>query len=70
MQARPADYWFGGKFVDRQEMNRLGRTIRDLMGKGDYEEVVSLAEKTHVTRHASGLLVLDVVEAYEKLGDK
>ena len=56
--------------MDRQEMNRLGRTIRDLMGKGDYEEVVSLAEKTHVTRHASGLLVLDVVEAYEKLGDK
>ncbi|MBQ4176337.1 MAG: hypothetical protein II640_02595, partial [Lachnospiraceae bacterium] len=48
----------------------MGRTIRDLMGKGDYEEVVSLAEKTHVTRHASGLLVLDVVEAYEKLGDK
>ncbi|MCI6732284.1 MAG: hypothetical protein MR487_08170 [Lachnospiraceae bacterium] len=56
--------------MDRQDINRVTRTIRSLMSEKRYEEVVRIAEKLNLGKVNNGLLILNIVEAYENLGEK
>lgn len=56
--------------MERQDVSRAARTIRELMRDKKYRDVVKLARSLRLDRINNGLLVLDIVEAYEKLGEK
>ena len=56
--------------MDRQDVSRVARRIRSFMQDKNYKEVVKLAKSLRLDRINNGLLILDVVEAYEKLGEK
>lgn len=56
--------------MERQDVSRAARTIRSLMRDKKYKEVVKLAKSLRLDRINNGLLILDIVEAYEKLGEK
>ena len=56
--------------MDKQDINRAARAIRELMREHDYREVVRMAERLSLNKCNSGLMILDIVEAYEKLGNK
>ena len=56
--------------MEKQDVNRAARTIRSLMRERKYKEVVKMARNLKLDRINNGLLVLDIVEAYEHLGEK
>ena len=56
--------------MEKQDMSQVARTVRSLMREKKYKEVIKTARGLNLNRINNGLLILDIVEAYEKIGDK
>ncbi len=63
--------WEGNEnIVEKQDISRAAKTVRLLMRERRYKEVVKMAQDLRLDRINNGLLILDIVEAYEHLGEK
>ncbi|MCI7098328.1 MAG: hypothetical protein MR966_05330 [Lachnospiraceae bacterium] len=56
--------------MEKQDVSQAARKIRSLMQEKKYKDVVKIADGLNLNRINNGLLILDIVEAYEKQGDK
>ena len=56
--------------MEKQDVSQVAKKVRALMREKKYREVVKIAKNLNLNRINNGLLMLDIVEAYEKLGDK
>ena len=56
--------------MEKQDVSQVAKKVRALMREKKYREVVKIAKNLNLNRINNGLLILDIVEAYEKLGDK
>ena len=56
--------------MEKQDVSQAAKKIRLLMQEKKYKEVVKIADGLSLNRINNGLLILDIVEAYEKQGNK